>query len=265
MASDEDKSPFPGEHVTSNIQEEVIKSSRPEGDPISTRVFFTDPGEPDDPDEKFNFPSTTFSLMRFTEISMTKCNADGTRKNKRAPIALVHILQFELCRWMCSNHYLHDMQPGQCRTTLKPFKQQYNLYDHRKDERARRYFKGEIDECARRFSNQVKKEQGYIFVFAKVNSHEQRRVVEYQSGYDYLERIDCLKWDGKMRRIILEPSLLQEICFLQTSEIETLRAHCTKVLNDRNPPAEASGIDLGPESSSEKPNSTPPRTSKVST
>ena len=263
MMTEDDKSTRAGEDATADIPEEVVGSSRPEGNPTGPRLSIVDlegpsdpddPNDPDDPSSKYQFPSATNPLMRFTDDHRAHCNPDGTRK-KRATITLPNSVQFHLCQWMCSNHYLHGLQPGKCRTTLESFKQQYNLHDCRKDERARRYFGSEVDECAHRFSKQIKKDGGV---------HRQRRVVEFKAGYEYLQHIDHLKWDGTLTRMTLEASWIQRIGFLQTGEIEALRARCTEVLNDRNPPVEASAIDPSLVSSSEKPKSTTPPTSKVS-
>ena len=183
-ASEEDQSTGAGEDATSDVPQAVVPSSRPQRNPILSPVTFHDPGDPEDPDDKFLFPSATYTLMRFTDANRDKCHADGTRKNKKGSITLSNKVKFQLCRWMCLNHYLHEMPRGACRTTLDPFKQCYNLHDPSKDERARQYFGNEIDECARRFSNQVKKEKGFEMVLSPAQPPRQRRVVRFKNGYD---------------------------------------------------------------------------------
>ena len=157
LTSTDDQSTGVDKDATSDVGEEVLTSGMPGGNPTPSKVSFYDPGDPEDPDDRFQFPSATSPRISFTDIVSAKCNADGTRKFKRAVIYLPNAVQFDLCQRMCSNHYVHELAPGACRTTLEPFEQQYRLHDRRKHERARGYIRGEIDECARRFSNQVRK------------------------------------------------------------------------------------------------------------
>ena len=265
MATEDDKFTSAGEDATSDMPEEVVRSSRPEGNPTPSRAAIVDLEDPDDPDEGLTFPSTDRPSMWFGQASRTRYHNDPTRKNKKARIALPMAVQFHLCQWMCSNHYLHGLPASKrCRTTLAPFKEHYNLHDSSKDETARRYFDGEIDECARRLSRQVKNEDGYVMVSSGAHTQRRDRVVEFKRGYDYLHRIDHTRWDGTLRRITLDGPWFRSIALLETWEIEDLRNRCTQVLQDRNPPAETFPLDPRLESSSETPQSTAPHLSKVS-
>ena len=186
----------------------------------SRDVKLPDNDEEDDEDAPIVFPGPDNIKLIFAGRALKVCNAQGKR-NRSKEYDFPLKVQLELCQYMVRNNYLHGSKRWN-RSTLDRFYDEYNLRDRRKLARARKFFIGEIDWCAKTFTSQILEADG-THNETEITPAGEDEVIRYSRGYDYLLSATARHWDGTMKRNFYEVAEAQDAVRASIEDVLQLR------------------------------------------
>ena len=224
----------------------------------SGHVVFSDID--DDPEEAARqFPDPHNIKLEFIGRALEVCNAEGIRKKNMKYDFSVHV-RFELCQYMVRNDYIHGLK-GAHRSTLDAFYDQYNLRDPQKLARARTFFIGEIDQCAKDFTEQIRQDSGTRNTKITTPSGNVE-VIKYGRGYEYLLKLTQADWDETMKRKFFELGEAQDTVRTSVEDVLQLRDTFSRAVGLRprvgDTPTSVSTPTPQPRSTSDSPGSKSP-------